>query len=189
MTLLFTSSRGNFGPLFVTVLLQFVRFFWHSFTATTQERTCLGPATVFQSGWGLDFDCFITTPWLFSFPAIRSWFGGVGGEHIPVAWLKCEAICLAVKACPKLTLEHFGIQRLHCPLKDCKVPRSCACKTRPKHHPSMSLLDSWYEVFVFKFCVWFSPDMALCIIAKHLTCVENIDPEVLWFVQIKNLQT
>lgn len=49
----------------------------------------------------------------------------------------------------------------------------------------MSLLDSWYEVFILKFCVWFSPDMALCIIAKHLTCAKNIDPEVLWFVQIQ----
>jgi len=50
-------------------------------------------------------------------------------------------------------------------------------------------MDSWYEVVVLKWCFWLMPNLALCIIAKHLhfalICPKDIVPEVLTFVQMQ----
>ncbi|MEE6527760.1 hypothetical protein FKM82_029362 [Ascaphus truei] len=70
-----------------------------------------------------------------------------------------------------------------------RFPGPVAAKTSPNHHPSTTVLDSWYEVFVLICCVWFSPNVALCIMTKHLhfglVCPKDIVPEVLWFVQMQ----
>ncbi|MEE6509716.1 hypothetical protein FKM82_027428 [Ascaphus truei] len=89
-----------------------------------------------------------------------------------------------------LTLEYFWYtDAFRGRLNDCKIPRSYGCKTSPNHHPSITMLDSWYEVFVLICCVWFLPSVALCIVAKHLhfglICRKDIVPEVLWFVQMQ----
>lgn len=44
---------------------------------------------------------------------------------------------------------------------------SCGFKTNPSHHSSATTLDSCYEVFV-EISVWFSPNMAVYMIHKHL---------------------
>lgn len=64
--------------------------------------------------------------------------------------------------------------------------RSCGCKITQNHHPSYTVLDSWYEVSVLICSVWLS----LCIIVKDpnsgLVCPKkNIVPDVLWFVQMQ----
>ena len=47
------------------------------------------------------------------------------------------------------TFIYRGVQSW---LNDCNVSRSCGCKTSPNHHPSTTVLDSWYGVFVLIFC-------------------------------------
>jgi len=42
------------------------------------------------------------------------------------------------------TLEYLNHEVLCLYTKDCKMPN---------HHPSMTMLDSWYEVFVLICCV------------------------------------
>lgn len=41
-----------------------------------------------------------------------------------------------------LTLETFEM------LSDCKLSRSCGYKTSPSHQPSITVFDSWCEVFL-----------------------------------------
>ena len=83
-----------------------------------------------------------------------------------------------------LNLEYFGIQR-----SSWWTQRSCGCRTSPNHQPSTTVLDSWYEVFVLICCVWFPPNVLLCIRTKHLhfglVCPKDIVPEVLCFVQMQ----
>jgi len=76
-----------------------------------------------------------------------------------------------------------------CRLNDCKGPSSCGCKTSPIHQPSTSVLDSRYEVFALICCVWFSPNVLLCITTKHLhfglICPKDIVPKVLLLVRMQ----
>lgn len=57
--------------------------------------------------------------------------------------------------------------------------RLCGCKTSPNDHPTATMLDSYYNLFVLIYCVW----LMLSIMAKHLHigifCPNDIDPEVL----------
>lgn len=53
-------------------------------------------------------------------------------------------------------------------LINCKVTRSCDHKTSPNHHPSPTVLDSCYEVFVLMCCILLSLNMVLCIMTKDL---------------------
>jgi len=43
-----------------------------------------------------------------------------------------------------------------------------SAKQAKNNQPSTRVMDSWYEVFVLMCCVWFSANVALCIVAKHL---------------------
>jgi len=45
---------------------------------------------------------------------------------------------------------------------------SFGSKTSPNHQPSTTVLDSYYVEFVVVCCVWFSPNLVLRIITKHL---------------------
>ena len=60
-------------------------------------------------------------------------------------------------------------------------------------YPSTIVLDSWYEVFVLLCYVWFSPNVLLCIMTKHLyfglICPNVIVPEVLMIYPDAILQT
>ena len=51
------------------------------------------------------------------------------------------------------------------------------------------MFDSWYEAFVLICCVWFSPNVLLCVMTKHLhfglVSPKDIVPEVLWSVQMQ----
>lgn len=71
----------------------------------------------------------------------------------------------------------------------CTVPWSCGCTITP---PSSHLIHSdrtWYEVFILICCVWFSSNMALCSMAKHLhfsqVYPKNSLLEVLWFIEMQ----
>ncbi|MED6269920.1 hypothetical protein CHARACLAT_004448 [Characodon lateralis] len=74
---------------------------------------------------------------------------------------------------------------------DRKVPRSCGCKTSPNIHSSTTVIGSWHKVFEPIFCVWFSPNVVLSIMAKHLhfglICTKDIVPEVMCFIHRHSL--
>ena len=74
-----------------------------------------------------------------------------------------------------------------------ELPRSCGSKASLNHHPSTTMLDSWYEVIVLMCCTWFSPNMELSIMARRLhfvlVCPENIVPEVLYVCSETTWQT
>ncbi len=78
---------------------------------------------------------------------------------------------------------------VHSRLNDCAVPRSCGYKTSPKSSPLHQ--HAWllvWGVFLIMF-FRFSPNVTLCIMAKHLhfglVCSKGIVLEVFWFVQMQ----
>lgn len=54
--------------------------------------------------------------------------------------------------------------------------------------PPHGMTDGWYEVLVVIRCVWFSPNMSLCMMTKDLYVTlfntNRIVPDLLWFVQM-----
>ncbi|MED6275099.1 hypothetical protein CHARACLAT_022986, partial [Characodon lateralis] len=55
---------------------------------------------------------------------------------------------IALNCVTSPTLEYLVYRGVHGPLSDCKEPRTCGCRTSPNHHPSFTVPNSWYEVFV-----------------------------------------
>lgn len=75
-------------------------------------------------------------------------------------------------------------REVHGWLSACQVPRSCGCTIRPNHHPSTTVLDSWYELIVLILCLVVSQHgpVHVCSTAKHLhfalTCPKDIVAQV-----------
>ncbi len=69
-----------------------------------------------------------------------------------------------------------------------RCPDPVATKQAQNHQPSTSMCDVCYDMFVLMCSLRFSPNTALCFMAKHhhfgLICSKDIVLEVLWFVQM-----
>lgn len=76
-----------------------------------------------------------------------------------------------------------------CPTQFQQSPESCGCETSGNHHPSTTVLVSWFKVLLLICRVWFLPNKALCIMARHLysglVCLKDIISEVLRFIQMR----
>ena len=116
--------------------------------------SCQGPTTAFQTDCGLDL-CKTLILVIFQTFCRRfaAEFGIIVPLHDPVSaklYLSDRCICMVYR----------GVHD--------QLSRSCGCKMNPNHQPSTTTIDSWYEVFVPTYCVWFSPNAVLCFMFKHL---------------------
>lgn len=88
--------------------------------------------------------------------------------------------CLRSSSWRSVSKLHFSDRCVH--IRICNT-----LHTEISHHPSTTMCDNWYEVFLLTCCVCFSPGVALCIFTKHLhfglIFPGNIVPDVLQFVQ------
>lgn len=89
-----------------------------------------------------------------------------------------------------LTQEYVGIQTSSWWTQWLQGAQFLCCQTSPNHHHITTVVGSWYELFVLIFCMFFSPNLELCIKAEHLhfvchVCLKDIFPEVSWFVQMQ----
>lgn len=65
---------------------------------------------------------------------------------------------------PHIWLKNTLVHSDRGQLSDCRLPRSCGCKTSPNHQPSITMLQLFFPICY----VWFSPNEALCIMTKQL---------------------
>lgn len=72
--------------------------------------------------------------------------------HVPV-WSKISLSDRWLHIRLQNTLAYRGVSG---GLYDWKTPSSCCCKASHNHNPSITVLDSWYEVFVLICCLVFS---------------------------------
>lgn len=105
----------------------------------------------------LDFDQAIAISWFFWFSAILWRFAGCRWSLLTHFWHTLDGLSLVSKI-----LWYTQVF-----IVNCKVPRSRPCKTTPNHHPSNLPPLGHYELIC---CVSYSPNVALCIMAKHLHC-------------------
>lgn len=109
-------------------------------------------------------------------------------DHFAAVWPSFTQTLAVTQLASHLTQECFGIKRSSLN----KVPRSCGCKQAWNHHKSNQVKalhhHSWqlvWGVCSYMF-VWFSPNVMLYIISKHLhlalCCLKHIDQKVLSFV-------
>ena len=88
----------------------------------------------------------------FLFHTFCCWFAAV-------SWI---IVLLMIQFQPSFSCQTDGLRfdsrillytGVNCQLNDCKVSRSCGCKTCPHHYLSSTMLDGWYE-FALICCVW-----------------------------------
>lgn len=78
-------------------------------------------------------------------------------------------LCVRSLSCCMKTLKHLLHRWVHGQLVDCKVPKSCGFKTGPNNQPSgTTVFNRCNDVFVLICCIFFSPNMVLCIMNNHL---------------------
>ena len=99
--------------------------------------------------------------------AIMLWSCCCVWDHCPVAWPDFRQVLTVRKMASHLTLQYY-YRAVHGRLNEWKVSSSCDCKTCPNHQPSTALLSSWLELFVMLCCVWFSSNVVMYIMTKHL---------------------
>ena len=135
-----------------------------------------GPNTEFQSGWGLYFDLVILTPWIPPWLLFQSFcfrFAAVLGI---IAMLHDPILPKALLSDNWLTSDSMTA----------RCPGPMAAKQAPIHHASTTVPDSWCEVFVLIYCIWFSANVMLCIMTKHLhfclVCLKDIVWQDFWIV-------
>ncbi len=169
----------NFGPLFFTLLLQFIEVCGHFlYTAL---------ATAFESGWVWTLLYCNTLILLFFSRSVVDLLGCLGSLSCCMTqfWpnFSCRTDCVTFDSSILWYTEEFMVNSV-----TVRCPDPVTTKQAQNHQPSTSMCDVCYDMFVLMCSLRFSPNMALCLMAKHhhfgLICSKDIVLEVLWFVQM-----